>query len=220
LSDVPAAKVVQDGKVGGDVPKGEGTGPVPMYKRKLSNFLLDRKLQLRYVLVVTILSGVISGALGYMMHVQREVAVESIEKQLEDAPADLAAQTTANLEDENREAIYKMIGVGLGLVLILSAYLVIMTHKVAGPLYKVSRYFGRMRDGRLGVVTALREGDMLQDFYKNFREMHDAVRARATRDTEAMTAAAAALRAAGGDKLDDALAAFDTHVDKRKQQLA
>ena len=52
------------------------------YKRKLSNYLLDKKLQLRYVLLVTILSGVIAGALGYLIYQQKRAASESIEKDL------------------------------------------------------------------------------------------------------------------------------------------
>ena len=43
--------------------------PVPRSKhqRKLSNYLLDKNLQLRYILLVTLLSAVISGALGYIV---------------------------------------------------------------------------------------------------------------------------------------------------------
>ncbi len=55
-------------------------GPRPRYKRKLSNYLLDRKLQLRYVMLVTIMSGVIAGALGYMIYQQKRAASESIER--------------------------------------------------------------------------------------------------------------------------------------------
>jgi hypothetical protein len=220
LSDVPAATVVQDGKLGGDVPKSDGGGRPPVHKRKLSNFLLDKKLQLRYVVLVTILSGAIAGSLGYMIHLQRAFAVDSLESQLADEPEDFRVQTAEKLESENRVAIYKMVGVGIGLVLILSAYLVFMTHKVAGPLHKVSSYFDRMAEGRLGTVTALRRGDMLQDFFGNFREMHEAVRARAQADAQTMATAAAALRDACGDKAKDALDTFDAHVEKRKQQLA
>jgi hypothetical protein len=221
LSDVPAATVVQDGKVGGDVPKPDSDNGRPQRpKRKISNFLLDRQLQLRYILLVTVLSGVISGSLGYMIHLQRAQAVESLERQLSDEPESVRVQTMEKLESENQVAIYRMVGVGVGLVVILSAYLLVMTHKVAGPLFKISTYFERMAHGRLGPVTALRRGDMLQDFYGNFREMHEAVRARAQSDAEAMDKAAAVLREAGGDKLKDALATFDAHVEKRKQQLA
>ena len=117
--------------------------------------------------------------------------------------------------------MYKMIAVGVGLVVILSLYLVIMTHKVAGPLYKVSLYFDKMAEGRLGKVTALRQGDMLQDFYATFREMHDAVRTREQADVITLESAATALRMKAGEnaKLADALDALDKHVTQRKKNL-
>jgi len=232
LSDVPAATVVQDGKLGGDVPKGEGGagggGPrrTP-YKRRLSNYMLDRSLQLRYVLLVTILSGVIAGSLGFLIYQQSATASDSIEADLtaltgsDSSLDDFKNQEVEQLHAGDRMLVYEMVAVGIGLVIILSAYLVIMTHKVAGPLYKVSMYFDRMAEGRLGNITALRKGDMLQDFFGNFREMHEAVRTRLQADVITMESAAAALRAKAGasNELADALDAMDKHVTQRKKQL-
>ena len=209
--------------------------PRPRYKRKLSNYLLDKKLQLRYVLLVTILSGVIAGALGYMIYQQKRLASESIEKDLasltqaDSTQEDFQEHVASGLESEDRALVYKMAGVGVGLVVILSLYLLIMTHKVAGPLYKVSMYFDRMAVGRLGVVTPLREGDMLQDFYLNFKDMHDAVRARAQADASALERALEALRDSKNQadyrgearaKMDAALDELDKHLIERKKQLA
>jgi len=226
LSDVPSATLVQDGKLGGDVPKGTGPSRTP-YKRRLSNYLLDKRLQLRYVLLVTILSGVISGSLGYLIYQQRHAASASIERDLaalteDDASlADFQRQVAAQMSGEDRALIYKMVGVGVGLVVILSFYLVIMTHKVAGPLYKVSMYFDRMAEGRLGKVTALRRGDMLQDFFGNFREMHEALRTRMQGDVITMEAATNALRAKAGEgsAIAEALDGLDKHLTQRKKQL-
>jgi len=127
----------------------------------------------------------------------------------------------AELHSEDRVLVYKMIGLGIGLIAILSAYLVIMTHKVAGPLYKVSMYFDRMAQGRLGNVTALRKGDMLQDFFGNFREMHESVRKRMQTDVITLEGADSALRSrAGGDaKLTAALDDLTKHLTTRKKQL-
>ena len=227
MSDVPAATVVQDGKLGGNAPKSEpsGGGRSP-YKRKLANYLLDKSLQLRYVMLVTILSGAIAGSLGYLIYQQRHTASASIESDLasltegDASLADFQKQVAEQMEAEDNALIYKMVSVGFGLVIILSAYLVIMTHKVAGPLYKVSMYFDRMAEGRLGNVTALRRGDMLQDFFGNFREMHEAVRTRMQSDLITLESAAQALRTKAGDvKLSAALDAMDKHVTQRKKQL-
>jgi len=206
----------------------------PRHQRKLSNYLLDKKLQLRYVMLVTILSGVIAGALGYMIYQQKRAASESIEQDLkaltqaDASQSDFQERVASGLASEDRALVYKMVSVGLGLVVILSLYLLIMTHKVAGPLYKVSMYFDRMAVGRLGTVTPLREGDMLQDFYGQFLEMHDAVRARAQRDVAVLEASLMALRTLqnqgdhrGGarSQLTEALDQLAAHVETRKKNL-
>jgi len=207
--------------------------PVPRsrHQRKLSNYLLDKNLQLRYILLVTLLSALISGALGYMIYDQRRTASESIERDLQAlTQADASRQEFEDhvagvLAADDQALIYKMIAVGFGLVIILSAYLVIMTHKVAGPLFKVSSYFDQMADGRLGTVTPLRRGDMLQDFFSDFKAMHESLRARAQADVAAMEHALSALRGAEASsgargKLDDALAALDQHIALRKKQIS
>jgi methyl-accepting chemotaxis protein len=208
--------------------------PRPKHHRKLSNYLLDKKLQLRYVLLVSILSAVIAATLGYMIYDQRRIASESIEGDLRvltqaDTSKEFQDQVTSGLESDDQILVYKMVVVGFGLVVILSAYLVIMTHKVAGPLFKVSMYFERMAEGRLGAVTPLRRGDMLQDFFGDFKTMHESLRSRAVADVDAMDRIASALRATRNEadyrgeargKLEEALDSLEHHVARRKNLLA
>lgn len=195
--------------------------------RRLSNYLLDARFQLRYVLIVTLLSATIAGVLGYMIYRQEHHASAALEEDLQALTGDSAAlaefreSVVRDMRDGDRALVVRLVGVGLGLMVILSGYLVVMTHKVAGPLYKVTGYFDRMADGKLGRVTDLRKGDMLQDFYGNFREMHDAVRSRLEADAAAMARAAAALRAAdAGGALAEELARLDAHVADRRRRLS
>jgi hypothetical protein len=197
--------------------------------RKLSNFLLDRKLQLRYVLFVTVLSGLIVGVLGYMIYKQRNEGSEQL-------ATDLVSEFGNTLDDissrhyaEDRMMVYKMIAIGVGLVFILSTYLVVMTHRVAGPLFKVSLYFDKMGDGKLGRVTPLREGDMLQDFYQTFADMHGAVRQRFSEDATKLDELVGKLRTAGNQadyrgearsKLNEELDKLAAHLEQRKKNLS
>ena len=209
--------------------------PRSKHQRRLSNYMLDKSLQLRYVLLVSILSAVIAGALGYMIYDQRRTASESIERDLQaltqaDAShQEFQQQVASGLESDDQLLVGKMIAVGFALVIILSAYLVIMTHKVAGPLFKTSIYFDRMAAGRLTVVTPLRRGDMLQDFFEKFKDMHDAVRQRSSDDVAAMEKAVVALRESRnqgdyrGDahsQLNEELDKLEAHVANRKKNLA
>jgi hypothetical protein len=224
--EVPSAVVVKDGKVPGDVPPRTtpaAPGGGSRKHRRLSNYLLDKRLQLRYVVFVTLVSAVIAGTLGFLIYQQEHDASDQLSRGLaelagaDEALAEYGHEFAEDIAARDRKLVLQMIGVGLGLTVVLSGFLLIMTHKVAGPLYKVGIYMERMADGRLGVITPLRRGDMLQDFYTEFRTSHDAVRTRLTADTEAMARFVEAWTAAGGDAA--ALRELADHVTERKRSL-
>ena len=74
-------------------------------------------------------------------------------------------------------------------VVILFLYTIVLTHKVAGPLFKITRYLERMEAGDLGPVWPLRKGDQLQEFYGHFEKAHDSVVTRCKKDIEVLTTA-------------------------------
>jgi len=90
--------------------------------------------------------------------------------------------------------LWGIVGFGVVLILSISAVGILITHKVAGPLYKIATFFGRVRDNRLGPTPAnLRKGDELQEFYGAFKEMHASLRARAEDDVRVIASAVSAL---------------------------
>lgn len=203
-----------------NLPKAQAKGG--RHRRRIGNYLLDKRLQLRYVAFVTVLSAIISGSLGYLIWKQEHRATQAV---VGDASQNVQAAESAEskerwaeieqvideqLQADDNRLIMTMVGVGIGLVLVLSLFLVVLTHKVAGPLYKVAMYCDRMRDGRLGDTWPLRRWDMLKDFYAKFKDTHDTLRARARADNEAVGKFIAACDAAGvsregelGHKLDE-----------------
>ncbi|HSN26856.1 MAG TPA: hypothetical protein VLT45_11235 [Kofleriaceae bacterium] len=90
-----------------------------------------------------------------------------------------------------------LIATGLLLMFGLAIYGIKMTHKVAGPLFKVSLYLAKMRDGRYDKVWNLRKGDQLVDFYEHFKTAHAGVVALEKEDIETIKAVIAAAEAAG-----------------------
>lgn len=88
------------------------------------------------------------------------------------------AKREAKLEDldRNRDLIlYVLIGTGLLLLFGLAGYGLVMTHKVAGPIFKVGLYFKKMEKGRFDKVYNLRKGDQLVEFYDHFKQAHAGV---------------------------------------------
>lgn len=101
------------------------------------------------------------------------------------------------LERGRLRILWVLVGTGLLLMAGLAVYGLKMTHKVAGPLFKVSLYFAKMRDGRLDKVYNLRKGDQLVDFYEHFKHAHAGVVQMEKDDIERIKAAIAAAEAAG-----------------------
>jgi hypothetical protein len=84
----------------------------------------------------------------------------------------------AQLEDTEAKRLlilYIMIGTGVLLVFGLAIYGIKMTHRVAGPLFKISLYLAKMKDGRFDKVYNLRKGDQLVEFYDHFKLAHAGV---------------------------------------------
>jgi hypothetical protein len=227
--DVPIATSAIDAAGGsskGSPPLGGGPAVSPVYRRRLSNYLLDKRLQLRYVIVVSLLSALICGVLGTLIYRQEQQASTFLEEDLKELTAgdaslrDFQAEVARDMESRDRALVGRMIGAGFGLVLILSVYLVVMTHKVAGPLYKVSLYFDQMSRGRFAKVTALRRGDMLQDFFSSFQETSEAMRKRMQADLDVMERACKAARNANvSGPLAEAVASLEAHVAERRKQV-
>ena len=96
--------------------------------------------------------------------------------------------TVAGLQRGRTEILLVLIGSGLLLVLGLAVYGIKMTHKVAGPLYKVQLYLAKMRDGRLDKVYNLRTGDQLVEFYEHFKTAHAGVVGMEKADIERLKA--------------------------------
>jgi hypothetical protein len=101
------------------------------------------------------------------------------------------------LERGRMRILWAMIGTGFLLVLGLAGYGLKMTHRVAGPLFKVSLYLSKMRAGRFDKVYNLRKGDQLIHFYDHFKTAHGGIVTMQQDDIARISAVIAAADAAG-----------------------
>ena len=175
----------------------EAAAARPVYKRKMRNYLLDVGLQLRYTATIVLVAIFLTAGLGFKMYqATREISRIILFTGLAD-PA-TANELQAQFANSDRIVLWGIIGFGIVLVLSISAVGILITHKVVGPLYKISSLMGRVRDNRMTPAPAgLRKGDELQDFYTGFREMHEAVRERVLDDVKIMGSAVAAIETSG-----------------------
>jgi len=81
-------------------------------------------------------------------------------------------------------------GAGL-LCLVVVGFMVVLTHRVAGPLYAIRRQMKQIRDGGLADLRPLRKGDAMADMYKTFHAMASTLQGAAEKDLEQIDAAVA-----------------------------
>ena len=169
--------------------------PRPVYKRKVKNYLIDVGLQLRYTATIVIVAVVLTVILGFRIYqATQDTSKVILWTGLVD-PA-TAQELQTQFAQSDRTVVWGIIGFGIILVLSIGGVGILLTHKVAGPLYKISSFFGRIRDNRLGPAPAkLRKGDELQNFYLSFRDMHQAIRGRVEDDVRVLEAALTAIEA-------------------------
>jgi len=121
------------------------------------------------------------------------------------------------LERNRRRIQWVLLASCLGMVVALGIYGIKMTHKVAGPLYKVTLYMAKMRDGRLDKVYNLRKGDELVAFYEHFKDAHAGVVGMERADIDRLKAAIAAI---DEHELDDKSPELKAAADELRAALA
>ncbi|MBZ0236335.1 MAG: hypothetical protein K8M05_28665, partial [Deltaproteobacteria bacterium] len=107
------------------------------------------------------------------------------------------ARQIAKIDAANRNIVIVLVASGVLLTLGLALFGIKMTHKVAGPLHKVTLYLAKLRDGRYDKVYDLRKGDQLVAFYEHFKHAHAGVVAMEKEDITKIKAALDALEADG-----------------------
>jgi hypothetical protein len=163
--------------------------PRPVYKRKVKNYLIDVGLQLRYTGAIVLVAALLTGFLGWRIYQATKDTSKVIGFTSLVDPA-TATELQRQFAESDRTVLFGIVGFGIILVLSISGVGILLTHKVAGPLFKISSFFGRIRDNRLGPApNKLRKGDELQNFYTSFREMHQAIRGRVEEDVRVIDGA-------------------------------
>ena len=175
----------------------QGAAGAPKYRRKMRNYLLDAGLQVRYTMTIVIVAVFLTAGLGYKMY----QATRDISKVIElsgMADPTVASELRGQFAASDRWVLWGIVGFGIVLVISISAVGILITHKVAGPLFKIAAFFGRVKDNRLGAVPqTLRKGDELQEFYGAFRDMHQALREKVDDDVRVLGDAVTALESGG-----------------------
>jgi methyl-accepting chemotaxis protein len=101
--------------------------------------------------------------------------LESQRRELEGQSRYLAGQAESLRRFQH--GLFWVLGGVLGLLVVaIGGAGIVVTHKVAGPIYKMRRHLGDVAEGDLRMPRGLRKGDELVDFFLAFQHMVQALR--------------------------------------------
>jgi len=169
-------------------------------QRKVRNYLLDRRFQLKYTGMVLLVTLAVAGILGYAAYDFSKGQTEAFTVQIAAQP-DLDPEIAADLEQLAKQEDRKvrnaiLIGVAL-MTLALGLTGIVVTHRVVGPAYRMRRLFEHVGEGHLEVVTGIRKGDELQELFHSFGEMVESLREQRAEDIERLEDTLIKMEAAG-----------------------
>jgi nitrogen fixation/metabolism regulation signal transduction histidine kinase len=108
------------------------------------------------------------------------------------------------LVEQQQATILTTLVVALSLLVVLIGLAgIVVTHKIAGPIFKMKRQLNELGQGKLKMPSKLRKGDELVDFFTAFEEAVARLRDRQAAEIQQLDGVIASLEAAGiaADKL-------------------
>lgn len=106
-----------------------------------------------------------------------------------EAQAAALKQQSNDLAERQRSVFAAIVGVLVLLVIGIGLAGIVVTHKVAGPIFKMKKQIRAVGDGKLEIPGKLRKGDELVDFFDTFEHMVRNLRARQEEEIEKLDAA-------------------------------
>ncbi|MDW8245504.1 MAG: hypothetical protein RMJ84_02900 [Sandaracinaceae bacterium] len=146
-----------------------------MHRRRLRNYLLDARFQLKYTGMIMLVTLVVATALGRVAYHQSHAQTQMLTIDLIEAGWPREFVEAVAKEADRRLLIEIVVGTSI-LVVALGIAGIVITHRVVGPAYKMKSLFREVAKGHLKVAGRLRHGDELQDVFAEFEKMIEALR--------------------------------------------
>ncbi|MFO0725772.1 MAG: hypothetical protein U1E65_18455 [Myxococcota bacterium] len=182
--------------------------------RRLRHLLLNRQFQLKYTAMILGVASAISMVLGWFLF--QKLRENSRMLQL-DPGFDEAFQAQLAASDTN--IVLVLIGAFALFLVVLAVLSVVITHRMAGPIYVMRRYIGEIGAGALPRVRNLRKGDEFRDLFETLVETVGALEARAKEEIAVLEKLSGALAAARPPEGETLKAELDALLARKRRML-
>jgi methyl-accepting chemotaxis protein len=177
--------------------------------RKLRNYLLQPKFQLKYTSMVVGVTVVVAAVLGFQAYTYSTgqtqlLNIERMERKGGEIDERFIADLDRYSRAEDRKVLLAVLGGIAVLALALGVTGILVTHRMVGPAFRLKQALRKVSSGRLRVDGALRKHDELQDVFEVFQQMVKNL--REARELELRELDDALARALAAGATEDALA--------------
>jgi hypothetical protein len=142
----------------------------PSYKRE---YLVDRGFQLKYALIFGSAAFAVALVGGAVMYSVLQSSIRELT-----LPPELWRQLT----DETPTMIAAVVMTALGVGLVVGLFALVLTHRVAGPIYVMTRYISVLAEGHFPKMRKLRGSDEFKDLFDLFQKSVEFIRTRDVAD--------------------------------------
>ena len=147
-------------------------------------YVIDRNFQLKYTVLLVVLGAFVSFLFGTMMYLGYLDAQRGVP---------LPPTVVQELARSNEALLWMMAAIALLMGVALGLTGVLITHRVAGPVYVMSHYIQVLANGRYPMLRPLRKTDELKALFERFASAIEAMRLREADEAVALDRALAQL---------------------------
>jgi hypothetical protein len=176
-------------------------------------FLLDRGFQLKYALVMAGAGLLVAVVFGLWIHQVHAQAIALLSPD---------AETRALIARSDTLLLAAFAGIALLLAAALGLLGVVITHRVAGPVFVMGHYLSVLAQGRFPRMRTLRRSDELKSFFRVFIDAVEAMKKREARHVATLEEALARVRTAAArvPELRPAVQSLEAAAMERRLALA
>lgn len=152
------------------------SSPAP-HRLARRTYVVDRRFQYKYTALLSGLGALMSALFGVLMYLAHREALDHVFRG-GSIPADVATRSATLL--------WLIAGTSILMAVAFALFGVLITHRVAGPVYVMSQFVAVLARGRYPIMRPLRRRDELRDFFDRFQAAIEALRAREMEEADAL----------------------------------
>ncbi|MFH1729231.1 MAG: hypothetical protein ABIA04_12525 [Pseudomonadota bacterium] len=141
------------------------------YQRK---YLIDKKFQIKYTLIVIAVCSLIYVLLGYHFYTTSLEATDLLSIQ--------NFELQSMVEQEDNFTLYYLITFFIVQIFSLFILGTLLTHKIAGPAFRIMKSMEDIASGKLRKIGNLRKFDELKSFVEPVNNLIESINSRANND--------------------------------------